>query len=174
MLVKNNSSQDILNHFTEKMKTFEMQISGDKIGLSVSGGGDSTALLYLTKEWAERNKKTIFVATVDHGLREESLKEAQTVKNTCESLGIECTILKWTEWNKSGNLQDAARSARNRLISSWANGLGLNAVATGHTVDDQAETFLLRLARGSGVDGLSGMAALINKDGMIWFRPLAF
>lgn len=170
--MKNNSSLDILNHFTKKMNTFEMQISGDKIGLSVSGGGDSTALLYLTKEWAERNKKTIFVATVDHGLREESLKESQTVKKTCESLGIKCTILKWTGWDKSGNLQDAARSARNRLIGSWAYSLGLNAIATGHTVDDQAETFLLRLARGSGVDGLSGMAESINKDGIIWFRPL--
>ena len=105
-------------------------------------------------------------------MREESLKESQTVKKTCESLGIKCTILKWTGWDKSGNLQDAARSARNRLIGSWAYSLGLNAIATGHTVDDQAETFLLRLARGSGVDGLSGMAESINKDGIIWFRPL--
>ena len=78
--MKNNSSLDILNHFTKKMNTFEVQISGDKIGLSVSGGGDSTALLYLTKEWAERNKKTIFVATVDHGLRVESKKRVSDSK----------------------------------------------------------------------------------------------
>ena len=64
-------------------------------------------------------------------------------------------------------MQDAARSARNRLIGSWAYSLGLNAIATGHTVDDQAETFLLRLARGSGVDGLSGMAESINKDRLV-------
>ena len=166
------SSQDILNNFTEKMNAFEIQISGDNIGLSVSGGGDSIALLYLTKEWACKNDKKIFVATVDHGLRKESLNEAQTVKDICRSLGIECTILNWTDWDKSGNLQDAARSARNRLIGNWANSLGLDAVATGHTADDQAETFLLRLARGSGVDGLSGMASSILKEGMLWFRPL--
>jgi len=63
------SSQDILNNFTEKMNAFEIQISGDNIGLSVSGGGDSIALLYLTKEWSCKNDKKIFVATVDHGLR---------------------------------------------------------------------------------------------------------
>ena len=168
----NISSQNLSKYFNEKMKIFETEISGDKIGLSVSGGGDSIALLYLMHKWANKNKKKIFVATVDHCLREESANEVKAVKDICIKLNIEYEILKWNNWNENGNLQDAARLARSELIGNWALSLDLNAVATGHTSDDQAETFLMRLARGSGVDGLSGMATSIYKNGMLWFRPL--
>ena len=91
----NISSQNLSKYFNEKMKIFETEISGDKIGLSVSGGGDSIALLYLMHKWANKNKKKIFVATVDHCLREESANEVKAVKNICIKLNIECEILKW-------------------------------------------------------------------------------
>ena len=96
----NISSQNLSKYFNEKMKIFETEISGDKIGLSVSGGGDSIALLYLMHKWANKNKKKIFVATVDHCLREESANEVKAVKNICIKLNIECEILKWNNWNK--------------------------------------------------------------------------
>ena len=148
------------------------KLSGHKIGLAVSGGGDSMALLYLMDEWASQNQQKLYVATVDHGLRKESASEAKIVETECKKLNIECKILKWNGWNKVGNLLDAARNARNELIGEWADELRLNSVATGHTADDQAETFLLRLARGSGVDGLSGMAPFGYKKAMLWFRPI--
>ena len=148
------------------------KLFGHKIGLAVSGGGDSMALLYLMHEWASQNHQKLYVATVDHGLRKESVHETKIVEAECKKLNIECKILKWSGWNKVGNLLDAARDARNELIGEWSNELGLNCVATGHTADDQAETFLLRLARGSGVDGLSGMAPFGYKKTMLWFRPI--
>ena len=148
------------------------KLSGHKIGLAVSGGGDSMALLYLMDEWASQNQQKLYVATVDHGLRKESASEAKIVETEFKKLNIECKILKWNGWNKVGNLLDAARNARNELIGEWADELRLNSVATGHTADDQAETFLLRLARGSGVDGLSGMAPFGYKKAMLWFRPI--
>jgi len=165
-------SQDLSLKFSENMCVMAPKLSGHKIGLAVSGGGDSMALLYLMDEWASQNQQKLYVATVDHGLRKESASEAKIVETECKKLNIECKILKWNGWNKVGNLLDAARNARNELIGEWADELRLNSVATGHTADDQAETFLLRLARGSGVDGLSGMAPFGYKKAMLWFRPI--
>jgi len=164
--------QDLSLKFSENMCVMAPKLSGHKIGLAVSGGGDSMALLYLMDEWASQNQQKLYVATVDHGLRKESASEAKIVETECKKLNIECKILKWNGWNKVGNLLDAARNARNELIGEWAGELRLNSVATGHTADDQAETFLLRLARGSGVDGLSGMAPFGYKKAMLWFRPI--
>jgi len=164
--------QDLSLKFSENMCVMAPKLSGHKIGLAVSGGGDSMALLYLMDEWASQNQQKLYVATVDHGLRKESASEAKIVETECKKLNIECKILKWNGWNKVGNLLDAARNARNELIGEWADELRLNSVATGHTADDQAETFLLRLARGSGVDGLSGMAPFGYKKAMLWFRPI--
>ena len=90
----------------------------------------------------------------------------------CAERGIPHTLLRWEEPAGAGNLQARAREARRRLIGDWARGRGIGAVALGHTLDDQAETFLLRLARGSGVDGLSGMAPVTRADDLVWLRPL--
>ena len=81
-------------------------------------------------------------------------------------------MLRWTGWTGRGNLQAAARDARASLLADWARDAGLVAIALGHTRNDQAETVLLRLARGSGVDGLSGMAPRSQRLGMVWLRPL--
>ncbi|HAD27336.1 MAG TPA: tRNA lysidine(34) synthetase TilS, partial [Rhodobacteraceae bacterium] len=141
------------------------------IGLAVSGGSDSLALLVLTVDWAKKCGRSVFVVTLDHGLREEAANEAEGVAKICAGLGVSHDTLRWDGHHK-GNTQDAARRVRQRLIGDWAKTHDLVAVATGHTRDDQAETFLLRLKRGSGVDGLSGMARCIEKDGVLWVRPL--
>jgi tRNA(Ile)-lysidine synthase len=140
-----------------------------EIGVAVSGGGDSVALLLLLQAMAGR---PLAAVTVDHGLRPASAAEAAAVGALCAARGIPHQVRKWTGWDGGGNLQEQARAARRALIAAWARGRGIGAVALGHTLDDQAETFLMRLARGSGVDGLSGMAAATAFDGILWLRPL--
>lgn len=137
------------------------------VGAAVSGGGDSVALLLLLAAI-----RPVEAVTVDHGLRPEAAAEAAAVARLCAARGIPHTILRWRGWDGRGNLQAEARAARRRLIGAWAAGRGLAGVALGHTLDDQAETFLLRLARGSGVDGLSGMAFASRGEGALWLRPL--
>lgn len=146
--------------------------TGGPIGIAVSGGGDSVALLHLAQNWARKGSVEIKVATVDHGLRKESAFEADGVANVCASLGLSHQTLPWVGWNGRGNLQAEARMARRRLLADWAQSSGLEAVCLGHTMDDQAETVLMRLGRGSGVDGLSGMRPRMPGDGLNWLRPL--
>ena len=133
--------------------------------LAVSGGGDSMAMLHLAVEAGLKPA----VVTVDHGLRAEAAAEALQVKTTARALGLTHETLLWRDWDGTGNLQDAARRARRRLIGAWAQG---RAVALAHTADDVAETFLMRLARGAGLDGLSAMAARFTDEGTLWLRPL--
>lgn len=137
------------------------------LGLAVSGGGDSVALLHL----AVAAGVPVAVATVDHGLRAEAAEEAAAVARACAGLGVPHVTLRW-QWDGQGNLQDRARRGRLALLSGWARGTGLRAVALGHTEDDLAETFLMRLQRGAGVDGLSAMAARREVAGVAFVRPL--
>lgn len=143
-----------------------------RIGVAVSGGGDSLALLHLMAAWSQGRGTELAAVTVDHGLRPEAADEAAFVGRVAEELGLPHDTLTWTGWDGQGNLQDRARRARRRLVAEWAAGRGIGAVALGHTADDQAETFLMRLARGAGVDGLSGMAARHRAEGVLWLRPL--
>jgi tRNA(Ile)-lysidine synthase len=138
----------------------------------VSGGGDSLALAVLLAEWAGPPGVGLHAATVDHGLRAGSATEAQSVSRMLAPLGIAHDILSW-DGAARGNLQDSARRARYRLLSGWAREKQLAHVCVGHTRDDQAETVLLRLARGSGVDGLAAMSpARRDAGGPTWLRPL--
>lgn len=130
------------------------------------------AMLHLLHRWASDHDVTLHAVTVDHGLRKEAAEEAKAVAKFCTSLGIQHTTLHWTGWDGKGNLQDQARRARYRLMTEWAQERGIATIALGHTADDQAETFLMRLARGSGVDGLSGMQQKRKADGITWVRPL--
>ena len=126
-----------------------------RIGVAVSGGPDSLALLLLA---AAARPGEVEAATVDHALRAGSLAEAEMVAELCGRLGIPHSILtaRWNEQPQSA-IQERARSERYRLLGFWAEERGLSALATGHHADDQAETLLMRLARGAGVRGLAGM-----------------
>ncbi|MEH6644836.1 tRNA lysidine(34) synthetase TilS [Sulfitobacter sp.] len=143
-----------------------------KLGVAVSGGGDSLALLHLLARIYARRGGDLQAVTVDHGLREGSAAEAEHVAAICADMGLQHQVFRWENWDRSGNLQDAARQARYHLMADWAKSQRLNAVALGHTADDQAETVLLRLGRRSGVDGLSAMAPRRHDAGMLWLRPM--
>ena len=141
--------------------------------IAVSGGPDSTALLLMAAEWAKRRGKTrIEAATVDHGLRPESADEAKSVAALCARLGVGHRILQWKGVKPTSRLQERAREARYRLLVDHAKAIGAEAVMTGHHADDQAETVLFRLLRGSGVAGLRGMDVMSARDGMTIARPL--
>ncbi len=128
--------------------------------LAVSGGPDSTALLLLAARWraARKSGPELLAVTVDHGLRPESTREARAVKRLAADLGVRHRTLRWRGRKPATGLQEAARAARYRLLADAAQQAGACHVLTGHTLDDQAETVLLRLARGSGMSGLGAMA----------------
>ncbi|MFS4437250.1 tRNA lysidine(34) synthetase TilS [Paracoccaceae bacterium GXU_MW_L88] len=137
------------------------------LGVAVSGGGDSMALLDLLLS----ENIAVEVATVDHGLRPESAAEAAMVARFCAARGVPHETLYWT-WDGQGNLAAAARDGRRAALAAWAKARGIKAIALGHTAEDQAETLLMNLARGSGVDGLAAMPPRLKRDGLLWLRPL--
>jgi tRNA(Ile)-lysidine synthase len=142
--------------------------AGETIGIALSGGGDSTALLHLALAAGFR----VEAVTVDHRLRSESAAEAAGVAAACAGLGVPHVVQVWAHGAVTGNLMDAARRARMRLILDWAQGRGIGHVALGHTRDDQAETLLMGLARQAGIAGLSGMRRRWSEGGVTLHRPL--
>jgi tRNA(Ile)-lysidine synthase len=127
------------------------------IGVAVSGGSDSTALLVLAADWAEARGKHIAAATVDHGLRPEAKDEAAGVAHLCAGLGVTHTTLVWKRPLRIGPTGQAeARNARHGLLADWAHKAGVRVLALGHTRDDRVETFLMRARQGSGWHGLAG------------------
>ncbi len=139
-----------------------------KLGVAVSGGGDSMALLDLLRQWG---KAELHVVSVNHGLRAEAAEELALVAEYVAQHGLSHDILHW-HWDGNGNLQGAAREGRRTAIADWAKANQLQHVALGHTKDDQAETLLMRLSRGSGVDGLACMSEVRGRDGLTWLRPM--
>ena len=128
--------------------------------LAVSGGPDSTALLLLAARWVKRLKRApkLIAVTIDHGLRPEAAREAAMVKQLARRLGVPHRTLHWRGRKPRSGLQEAARHARYELLAQIATRARFAHILTGHTLDDQAETVLFRLARGSGLFGLTGMA----------------
>jgi tRNA(Ile)-lysidine synthase len=142
--------------------------------LAVSGGPDSVALMWLAARWQRslaRGPKLV-VVTVDHGLRPEAAREAREVKRQAADLGLTHRTLRWRGAKPKTGLPAAAREARYRLLAQAARATGATHVLTAHTSDDQAETLLMRLLRGSGMAGLSAMARLTMRDGIVLARPL--
>lgn len=140
-----------------------------RIGLAVSGGPDSLALLVLAQAAAP---DSIEVATVDHGLRPESAGEAAHVAEVCRDFGVMHRILPVRVG--AGSLQAAAREARYAALADWAGQRELCCVATAHHADDQAETLVMRLNRGSGIAGLAAIRARVTaaQDRLVVVRPL--
>jgi tRNA(Ile)-lysidine synthase len=141
--------------------------------LAVSGGPDSLALMHLAAQWrAQGAAPPLFVATVDHGLRENSGAEARRVGEWARALALPHEILCWRGPKPARAILERARDARYALLFAHSEKIGAAAVATGHHADDQWETILFRLARGSGVGGLAGMAREQRFPGGLLIRPL--
>jgi len=140
---------------------------------AVSGGPDSIALMHLLARWNQRPAPhRIIVATVDHGLRPEAADEARWVGVEAARLALDHRILTWRGEKPASALQERARDARYGLLVELARDTGASHLVTAHTLDDQAETVLMRLSRGSGLTGLRGMAVERNRDGIRHVRPL--
>jgi tRNA(Ile)-lysidine synthase len=142
--------------------------------LAVSGGPDSIALMWLAARWRRaigRGPRLIAV-TIDHGLRTEAAREARDVKRLAQTLDLPHRTLRWTGAKPKTGLPAAARDARYRLLAKAARASGASHVLTAHTQDDQAETLLMRMSRGSGIAGLAAMARQSQRDGVVLVRPL--
>ena len=147
------------------------QASG--ILIAVSGGPDSMALMHGLARWASlRRRPPIHVATVDHGLRPEAAEEAAFVAREAAVLNLPHRTLLWTGEKPATGIQEAAREARYRLLVEHARQVGATHLVTAHTLDDQAETVMMRLSRGSGLAGLAGMRRETDRQGIRHVRPL--
>jgi tRNA(Ile)-lysidine synthase len=144
----------------------------DRIGVAVSGGSDSLGLMVLLNDLAQDLNTRIFAVTVNHGLRAEAADEAAQVAQIAQSLSIPHDVLHWSPPKGAGNFHDQARRARYDLMAEWGAQKGISIIALGHTADDQAETFLMRLSRASGVDGLAAMKRDWRQGGLSFVRPV--
>jgi tRNA(Ile)-lysidine synthase len=144
------------------------------IVLAVSGGPDSIALMWLVARWrrALARGPRLIAVTVDHGLRAEAASEARDVKRLARTLDLPHRTMRWTGAKPRTGLPAAARSARYRLLAQAARANGATHILTAHTRDDQAETLLMRMLRGSGIAGLAAMARETERDGLRLARPL--
>ena len=143
-----------------------------RLAIAVSGGADSLALTLLAQAWAAVQGGAVTALTVDHGLRPEATAEASQVGTWLSARGIEHRILAWRGPLPSHGIQAAARKARFRLLEEWCADAGVLHLLLAHHQDDQAETLLLRLMRGSGSDGLAGMSADVERAQCRVLRPL--
>ena len=150
----------VRNLITE-WRRLELPFSGETLVVAVSGGADSVSLLLAVSDLVNRIKleHKIIVAHFNHGLRDDSDADEVFVAELAKSLGVEF-ISGRGKVSRKGNLEQNARDARYEFLETFAEKTDAFAVLTGHTINDQAETFLLNLIRGSGAEGLSGMPAI--------------
>ena len=144
------------------------------IVLAVSGGPDSIALMWLAARWRRtlRRGPRLIAVTVDHGLRPEAAREARDVKRLAKHLDLPHRTLRWSGAKPKTGVPAAAREARYRLLAEVARAGGATHILTAHTRDDQAETLLMRMLRGSGIAGLAAMARQSERDGVWLAHPL--
>jgi len=142
------------------------------LAVAVSGGADSMALAVLADRWARRRDGAAIALVVDHGLRPESRAEARMTRARLAARGIESRLLVWRGEKPRTGLQAAARAARYRLLEGWCARHAVLHLLTAHQQDDQAETLLIRLAHGSGPDGLAAMPAIAEREMVRLLRPL--
>ncbi len=161
---------------TEAKSLFADLVSAPALVLAVSGGPDSTALMMLAARWRKSRKTgpALIAVTVDHGLRPESKTEARNVARLARQLDIAHRTLRWTAKKPKAGLPQAARAARYRLLADAARKAGASHILTAHTLDDQAETVMIRMMRGSGITGLAAMqrvTPLPGEDDINLVRP---
>jgi len=142
------------------------------LAVGVSGGADSVALAVLAQDWVRARRGRVTALTVDHGLRPESAGEAAAVGRQMASFGIEHRVLTWRGAKPLSRVQDHARRARYALLCDWCRETGVLHLLLAHQRGDQAETVLMRLASGSGPDGLAAMAAVVETPAVRLLRPL--
>ena len=158
---------------TKKLiKIFNAQIIDSKIAIAVSGGVDSMVLMNLAKESDSLNDKNVFILVVDHGLRAESKQEAKFVKNEAKKLGFPTRILKWKGSKPNKRIQEEARNKRYSLLINFCRENNINNLYLAHHLDDQIETFLFRMFRGSGLQGLTSFSSSYERNGLTLIRPL--
>ncbi|HEU4805790.1 MAG TPA: tRNA lysidine(34) synthetase TilS [Nitrobacter sp.] len=158
---------------TEAKRLFADWKAARALVLGVSGGPDSVALMWLAARWrrAMTRGPDLIAVTVDHGLRRDSAREARDVKHLATSLGVTHRIVRWSGEKPKSGLPAAARDARYRLLAKIARARDASHILTAHTRDDQAETVLMRISRGSGIAGLSAMVRETMRNGFILARP---
>jgi len=169
ILINNKKITETFSLFKANLKKI---IGKNSFTIAVSGGPDSLALVVLSQLYKYENKNKIFFVLVDHGIRKNSKIESETVKKILKQRGISLKILTNKE-KISKNIQNSARIIRYKLLIDFCKKKKCKFILTGHHSDDQVETFLIRLSRGSGVQGLSSMSKVISlfKDIKL-FRPL--
>jgi tRNA(Ile)-lysidine synthase len=147
-------------------------LAGRSLLVGWSGGPDSTALVGLLASWARTDRVRLATATIDHGLRDGSRREAEWVRQQALAHAVDHVVLDWAGPKPATGVQEAARKARYQLLAQEARRIGADTLVTAHTLDDQAETILMRLSRGSGLDGLRGMRTISRREGLDLIRPL--
>ena len=158
--------------FADLMARFAPFESKPVLAAAVSGGPDSMALALLADRWARKRGGSVVALTVDHRLRHGSGAEAHRVASWMKHRGIRHHVLRRRGDAPVGNVQAKARQARYELLSQWCRRHGVLHLLLAHHRDDQAETVLLRLARGSGVDGLAAMSPVAETPDLRHLRPL--
>lgn len=162
-------SRELFDQAMRSLQPFEQL---PHLAIAVSGGADSMALAALAFNWAAERGGRTTALIVDHGLRAESAHEAALTASRLLALGMEAHILVWDGDKPDNGIQAAARRARYDLMDRWCRDHGVLHLLVGHHADDQAETFMMRVRRGSGPDGLAAMAAVRELTACRVLRPL--
>ena len=152
----------------QKFIDFIRSFYGKKLAVAVSGGVDSVALLH----WLIEIGADIVCLHVNHGLRAVADTETQYVRDLCAKLNVPCHVFYWTDEKPKSGIEAAARTARYKMMTDFCHENGIEYLVVAHQADDQIETFLMNLARGSGVFGLAAMQPVSERDGIKIVRPL--
>ncbi len=159
-------------NFNNRLTNFINLQKIKKIAVSLSGGADSMCLTFLLNKFCKQNNISLVAITVDHKLRKGSTIEANNIYRYLEKYGINHTVLTWNHNEIKSNIQKEARNVRYKMLCDFCNENGIGNLFVAHTYDDQAETVLLRILRGSGIDGISGINSLIIMNEINIIRPL--
>jgi len=160
------------DYFSETMQALLPEGPPGRLAVAVSGGSDSMALALLTKDWADRNGIALTALSVNHGLRASAADEAKQVKQWLEGRGLPTRILDWAGPHPRTGIQEAARNARYHLMEEACEEAGIGDLLLGHQLEDQLETLLMRLSKGSGLDGLAAMQGVGDLGRLRLLRPL--